>query len=57
MGQTSELFQKLKDQITSAEADVVKCDDGNHAAGVRVRKVMQEIKGTVQDIRKASMEK
>lgn len=51
----NELFQKLKQIVSDAEADLTKALSGNQAAGVRVRKVMQEVKKTAQDIRKASM--
>ena len=51
----NELFQKLKDLIASADSDMNKAVGGNHAASVRVRKLMQEIKNTAQEIRKASL--
>jgi hypothetical protein len=49
-------MQNLIDQITEAlesiQEDVVKFDEkGNKAAGTRVRKAMQLIKGAAQDVR------
>ena len=46
-----EAFEKLKALVVQAEPDVVKVDQGNKAAGTRVRKFMQEIKGAAQEIR------
>lgn len=45
-------YETLKRLIAEAEADVAKCEDGNKAAGVRVRKTMQEIRNTAQQVRK-----
>jgi len=51
-------FKKVKDLITSAEADVTKFyDGGNAAAGTRVRKAMQELKNLAQEIRSEVTEK
>lgn len=51
-------FQKVKDLIASAEADVTKFyDGGNAAAGTRVRKAMQELKNLAQEIRSEVTEK
>lgn len=36
--------------IAEAEADVLKFDGGNKAAGTRVRKSMQDVKAAVQEI-------
>ena len=44
-------FERLKEIVTSAEADVLKADRGNRAAGTRVRKIMQQVKAAAQDIR------
>ena len=44
-------FDKIKEVVASAEADVVKFEAGNNAAGTRVRKAMQELKTLAQDIR------
>ena len=46
-----EAFEKLKALVVQAEPDVAKVDEGNKAAGTRVRKFMQEIKGAAQEIR------
>jgi len=46
-----EAFEKLKALVVQAEPDVAKVDQGNKAAGTRVRKFMQEIKGAAQEIR------
>jgi hypothetical protein len=46
-----EAFEKLKSLVVQAEPDVAKVDEGNKAAGTRVRKFMQEIKGAAQEIR------
>ena len=46
-----EAFEKLKALVVQAEPDVAKVDEGNKAAGTRVRKFMQEIKGAAQEVR------
>ena len=46
-----EAFDRLKAMVAAAEEDVVKVDGGNKAAGTRLRKAMQEIKGVAQEIR------
>lgn len=47
-----ENYTKLKDLVASIEADADKFfNNGNSAAGTRVRKGMQEIKVLAQDIR------
>ena len=47
-----EKFEKLKEIVTSIEADAQKFyDGGNGAAGTRVRKAMQDLKVLAQDIR------
>jgi len=44
--------------IASADADADKFyNKGNSAAGTRLRKTMQEIKGAAQDIRNSVLEK
>ncbi|MES2063089.1 MAG: histone H1 [Bacteroidota bacterium] len=43
---------KLKDLVSSAEADATKFyEKGNSTAGTRLRKALQEIKVTAQEIR------
>ncbi|HAU36301.1 MAG TPA: histone H1 [Phycisphaerales bacterium] len=44
-------FEELKQKVAEIEAEVVKADGGNRAAGVRVRKGMQEIKQLCQKVR------
>jgi flagellin-like hook-associated protein FlgL len=44
-------FENLKKLVADAEADVMKLDSGNKAAGTRVRKAMQDIKQACQAIR------
>ena len=43
-------FEKIKELVASAEADVNKFDEkGNKAAGTRLRKALQEIKVLAQE--------
>ncbi|MFN9977812.1 MAG: histone H1 [Phycisphaerae bacterium] len=51
-----EAFEKLKKIIAEAEADVLKFDGGNKAAGTRVRKSMQDVKSAAQEIREKVLE-
>ncbi len=45
-------FLKLKELIASTEADAGKFySGGNSAAGTRLRKAMQDLKGLAQEIR------
>jgi len=46
-----ELYDQLKNQVAAVEDDIRKAVGGNRAAGTRVRKAMQEIKATCQDVR------
>lgn len=51
-------FEELKDFVTVLESDFGKFyDDGNKAAGTRIRKAMQELKTMAQDIRVDIQEK
>ncbi len=51
-------FEELKDFVTGLESDFGKFyDDGNKAAGTRIRKAMQELKTMAQDIRVDIQEK
>ncbi|AOM78448.1 histone H1 [Pedobacter steynii] len=51
-------FAKLKEVVAATEADVEKFyKGGNSAAGTRVRKALQEIKGLAQEIRTEITEK
>lgn len=53
-----EKFSKVKEVIASIEADVEKFyNAGNAAAGTRVRKAMQDLKGLAQEIRTEVTEK
>ncbi len=47
----SKIFDEIKQKIAEAESDVRKFNDGNNAAGGRVRKAMQDIKKLAQDLR------
>ena len=51
-------FSEVKQVIAAIEADVEKFyNGGNAAAGTRVRKAMQDLKGLAQDIRNEVTEK
>jgi hypothetical protein len=50
-GITVEAFDKLKNMLAEIEEDLAKAEGGNKAAGVRVRKVMQDVKDAAQEIR------
>ncbi|MBE8720133.1 histone H1 [Sphingobacterium pedocola] len=53
-----ENYTKLKELVASIEADADKFfNNGNSAAGTRVRKGLQEIKTLAQDIRNEVTEK
>lgn len=53
-----EKFQKVKALIAEVEADAVKFyENGNGAAGTRVRKAMQDLKILAQEIRAEVTEK
>lgn len=47
-----EEFEQLRKLVESIADDVYKAMGGNKAAGTRVRKVMQEIKNSAQEVRK-----
>ena len=49
-------YQRLKDLIAAIEDDIRKAAGGNKAAGTRVRKQMQDIKNTAQELRKQVLE-
>lgn len=51
-----EAFEQLKRLVAEIEEDVKKAEGGNKAAGTRVRKAMQDIKNTAQEIRKGVLE-
>jgi hypothetical protein len=48
----SKIFNDIKQKVAEIEADVNKFYGGNNAAGARVRKAMQELKGLATDLRK-----
>jgi len=50
------LYEQLKTQVTAIEDDIRKASGGNKAAGTRIRKSMQDIKNTAQEIRKSVLE-
>ncbi len=47
-----EEFEALKRMIAEVEEDIRKAEGGNKAAGTRVRKLMQDVKNTAQEVRK-----
>ena len=51
-----EEYLKLKQLIEEVEDDIQKAAGGNKAAGTRVRKAMQDIKNTAQELRKKVLE-
>lgn len=51
-----EEYERLKELVEAAADDVAKATGGNKAAGTRVRKAMQEIKETAQNLRKKILE-
>ncbi len=53
-----EKFEKVKELVSAIEADATKFyEGGNAAAGTRVRKAMQDLKGLAQEIRAEVTEK
>ncbi len=49
-------YEQLRELVESAADDVEKATGGNKAAGTRVRKTMQEIKESAQNVRKKILE-
>ncbi len=49
-------YEQLRELVESAADDVEKATGGNKAAGTRVRKAMQEIKESAQNVRKKILE-
>jgi len=45
-------YQKLKQLVDEVADDIYKAVGGNKAAGTRVRKIMQDIKNTAQEVRR-----
>ena len=44
-------FEEIKSLVSAMETDISKFSNGNHAAGTRVRKALQDIKRAAQDLR------
>ncbi|HUW81699.1 MAG TPA: histone H1 [Phycisphaerae bacterium] len=51
-----EEYDQLKKLIEEVAEDIAKAEGGNKAAGTRVRKAMQDIKSTAQELRKKILE-
>lgn len=49
-------YEALKQLVEECAEDIRKAEGGNKAAGTRVRKQMQQIKSTSQDIRNKILE-
>lgn len=50
-GKISNILKQMQDTLTLATIDGEKFEKGNNAAGTRVRKFMQELKGMAQNVR------
>ncbi|MBU0717093.1 MAG: histone H1 [Planctomycetes bacterium] len=51
-----EEYLKLKQLVEEIADDIYKAQGGKKAAGTRVRKIMQDIKNTAQDVRRKVLE-
>lgn len=51
-----ETYEQLKQLVAEVAEDVAKAEGGNKAAGTRVRKQMQQIKATAQELRTRILE-
>ena len=51
-----ETYEQLKNLVNAVEDDIRKAAGGNKAAGTRVRKHMQDVKNTAQELRKQVLE-
>ena len=49
-------YETLKTLVAEIEAEIVKAQNGNKAAGTRVRKQMQQVKQAAQAIRTGILE-
>jgi len=49
-------YEQLKNLIVAVEDDIRKAAGGNKAAGTRVRKQMQDVRNSAQDLRKKVLE-
>ena len=52
-----ERLRKLTEALCKLEEDAVKCDNGNKAAGRRVRKACMEISKEIKEFRTLILEK
>ncbi|MFW5798838.1 MAG: histone H1 [Planctomycetota bacterium] len=51
-----ESYERLKALVIAVEDDLLKAQNGNKAAGTRVRKMMQDIKRAAQEVRQEILE-
>ena len=51
----TELIGQIGELITASHKDATKNDSGNDAAGVRIRKTMQDVKALAQSVRNQVM--
>ncbi|MCP4250881.1 MAG: histone H1 [bacterium] len=51
-----EEYERLRELVEAAAEDVAKATGGNKAAGTRVRKAMQDVKATAQQVRQKILE-
>ena len=51
-----DLIEKIEETTFNSKDDVIKFDNGNNAAGARIRKAMQNIKIIAQEVRVAVTE-
>jgi hypothetical protein len=49
-------YETLKTLVTEIESEIKKAQEGNKAAGTRVRKQMQQIKSVAQNVRSNILE-
>ena len=49
-------YETLKTLVAEIEAEIIKAQNGNKAAGTRVRKQMQQVKQAAQAIRTGILE-
>ncbi|MCH7814768.1 MAG: histone H1 [Planctomycetes bacterium] len=49
-------YERLREIVEMAAEDVAKATGGNKAAGTRVRKAMQDVKTTAQQVRQKILE-
>jgi len=52
----SVLYNEMMEQLVALEDDVTKTDNGNKAAGTRVRSAMMDVKKKADGIRKTVLE-